>query len=294
MTDNLIDLKIKPEFFNTKFLFYNYYQFNKQKKIPINYRTPYCILDGIYLDTIETNINKIIKRKNNNKFIIEFTISENNNIITLLKSINEFNKIFFKNIRLNNNYRKKRTLKNSSSGLLQKMIYSNTLDLDMEYSEVNNPNYSNAIQDINKNTNTNHNREQTRFNNIDSFITKNKYHTYTDFIIKKNDKYIIECEIKPEYCQKLLYKLRTNFNFSNLSNDKINNTHRQELQRRIDLCNDIIKISNSEYFKFNTYEKEWNCYDWNISLNINIKSNIFEINNDDNLEMIWKICSFTL
>lgn len=277
MTDNLIDLKIKPEFFNTKFLFYNYYQFNKQKKIPINYRTPYCILDGIYLDTIETNIHKIIKRKNNNKFIIQFTISENNNIITLLKSINEFNNIFFKNIRLNNNYRKKRTLKNSTSNLLQKIVYSNTLDLDNEYSDINN------------------NREQTRFNNIDSFITKNKYHNYTDFIIKQNDKYIIECEIKPEYCQKLLYKLRTNFNFSNLSNDKFNNINKHiELQSRIDLCNDIIKLGNSEYFKFNTYEKEWNCSDWNIPLNINIKSNIFEINDEHNLEMIWKICSFTL
>jgi hypothetical protein len=60
------------------------------------------------------------------------------------------------------------------------------------------------------------------------------------------------------------------------------------------MCNEIIKLGNVEYFKFNNTEKVWDCNEWNISLNVNIKSNIFEINNNDDLEMVWKICSFTL
>jgi hypothetical protein len=302
MTDNLVDLKIKPEYFNTKFLFYNYYQFNKQKKIPVNYRTPYCILDGIYLDTIELKINKIIKRKNSNKFILQFTISETNNIIKLLNNINEFNKAFFKNIRLNNTYRKKRTLKNSISGSTQKGLYSNKNSSYIDYSSDDNDCFSDNDDDGSDRDDLNNQqqqqkyaRENNRFNNIDSFITKNKYHTYTDFLVKKNDKYFIECEIKPEYCQKLFYKLRTNFNFSNLSSSNYNNKHmKQELLKRISMCNEIIKLGNVEYFKFNNTEKVWDCNEWNISLNVNIKSNIFEINNNDDLEMVWKICSFTL
>jgi hypothetical protein len=315
MTDNLVDLKIKPEYFNTKFLFYNYYQFNKQKKIPVNYRTPYCILDGIYLDTIELKINKIIKVKNKNKFHIQFIISETNNIIKLLNNINEFNKTFFKNIRLNNTYRKKRTLKNYTSSNILKGLYSNKKEHYIDYSSDDNDCFSdddnnekyerddmddrdgrNDCDDINeKNKLLKYTREHNRFNNIDSFITKNKYHTYTEFIKKHDDKYIIECEIKPEYCQKLFYKLRTNFNFSNLSVNNHNNKYKkQELLKRIGICNEIIKLGNVEYFKFNNAEKNWDCNEWNISLNVNIKSNIFEINNSDDLEMIWKICSFTL
>jgi hypothetical protein len=316
MTDNLIDLKIKPEFFNTKFLFYNYYQFNKQKKIPINYRTPYCVLDGIYIDTIELKINKIIKRKNNNKFVILFTITENNNIIKLLKTINEFNKTFFKNIKLSSNYKKKRTLKNSASnGIFQKIASNSNYQHQIEnrYSDNSNDNSDDNVYETDDDYDTNntdnntdnvfedksnsdkYNRENTRFNNIDAFITKNRNHTYTDFIKKYEDKYTIECEIKPEYCQKLFYKLRTSFNFSNLSGNGLNsnNSKKKELEKRISICNEIIKLGNSEYFKFNAAEREWNCSEWNIALNFNIKSNIFEINHNDDLEMIWKICSFT-
>jgi hypothetical protein len=306
MADNLVDLKIKPEYFNTKFLFYNYYQFNKQKKIPVNYRTPYCILDGVYLDTIELKINKIIKIKNKNKFHIQFIISETNNIINLLNNINEFNKSFFKNIRLNNTYRKKRTLKNSMSGSTQKGLYNKNIS-HIDYSSDDNECFSDDDSDIearynkcneddlNKHIQPKYARENNRFNNIDSFITKNKYHKYTEFIKNCDDKYLIECEIKPEYCQKLFYKLRTNFNFSNLSNNIHNNKHmKQELLTRISICNEIIKLGNAEYFKFNNGEKVWDCNEWNISLNVNIKSNIFEINNDGDLEMVWKICSFTL
>jgi hypothetical protein len=320
--NNLIDLKIKNEFFNTKFLFYNYYQFNKQKKIPINYRTPYCILDGIYLEPVEFRVNKIIKQKNHNKIIIQFIIPENNNICNILHKIDIFNYDFFKNIKLSNNIKKKRTIKHSSSSYNYSNDFINNQNVNENNNFRNNENNENDNNDFynnanNENDNTeldnifnndeinisNNNNlkniknkyeiENNRFSKIDKFIKKNKYYEYKSFLEKYDNNYLLNCEIKPEFCQKLFYKLRTNFNFTSTSSTLLINKNKN-IQNQINICNDIIKLTNLEFFKFNTVGKEWDCKDWNIDLLINLKSNIFEtcIDNDTTLNMIWKICSF--
>jgi hypothetical protein len=266
--NNLIDLNIKYNFFNTKFLFYNYYQFNKHNKIPIQYRTPYCILDGIYFNTKELYIKKIKKYKNSNKFVLVLEIEKNNNIINILEQIDKFNINFFNNIKLINNcIKKKRTLKNS---------YSNTNSRITSNSSINDENndvFNNEVE----------NTYNDRFNKFNLFKNKPKYYEYKSFLTKNDDKYLIECQIKLEFCQKLLFKLRNHLTFSNKNNKS----------KEYILCNDIIKSSNIEYFKFFNIEKEWDFTNWNINININIKSNSFIIEND-NIIMNWKIYNYSL
>lgn len=302
--NTLVNLNIKHEFFNTKFLFYNYYQFNKQKKIPINYRTPYCILDGIYFELHNLTIRNIYKYKGNNKFNIELIIPKNNNIIPKLIEISHFNTKFYDNIKLPYHIKRKRTLKNSigSSNHYRKNIHSfnyndTNIENDLSDTELNNDVFSNDNSIPNNNVNIqgecnndNNDNIDDRFNNINLFCQNaNKYYKYKDYLLEYKDNYILNCEIKPEFCQKLFYKLRNDLNFStNINNDV--------KQSKINVCNDIIKLCNIEYFKFNVIEKSWDCSNWNININTNIKSNSFQLDNDNDgyIFMNWKICSYSL
>jgi len=296
--NNLIDLKIKSEYFNTKYLFYNYYQFNNYKKIPIHYRTPYCIIDGIYLETFKLQINKIIKHKHNNKFIIQFIIHKSHPIIKILLLIDNFNINFFKKITLTNSIKKNRTLKNLFTRDNNNLENDNNLeenDNNLEENDNNLEENDNNLEENDNNLEKNemndkYKIENERFTKINSFINKNKTYLYKSFFVIDNENYLLNCEIKPEYCDKLLTILLRNFSI--LSDDNINNIN--TINEKIDTTNEIIKLSNYEYFKFNLIEKEWDISNWNINLNINLKTNIFEICNIDENKfyMLWKICSF--
>ena len=315
----LNNLIIKTDFFNTKFLYYNYYQFKKLKSIIINYRTPYCILDGVYFDCNNVYLKSVSKLKNSKSFMLELVIPNNHSIISVLKNINKFNNDFFNNIKLEINVKKRRTLKSNSylnkektnyqtiqikSNILNNNSNNNNDNLqdnnnndnddndENDDNDDNDENDENDENDKNNDNNVNDNNDKTsknRFDKIQNIYSLNKTYYYTNFLKEyKNssiDGYIINCEIKSEFCQKLFYKLKSDLSLSKDIKTK----------EYINTCNNIIKSCNQEFFDFKYYSNTWDCENWNISIDCKIKSNSFNIIDDDdnNLNMIWKVCSFS-
>lgn len=268
----LNNIIIKKEHFNTKFLYYNYYQFKKTKSIVINYRTPYCTLDGIYLDCNNIYLKSVIKRVNNKSFILELIIPSNHDIVTIFDSINEFNNKFFENIKLEINVKKRKTLKSST--------YINKDKTHISYIDDN-------MSRVNIAESPDEEDNKSRFDKINNIYSLNKTYYYTNFLQEyKNENingYIIACEIKSEFCQKLFYKLKSDLLFSKTQNSN-----------SINICNEIIKSCNQEYFEFKNYSNSWNCENWNIALDCKVKCSSFVVNNDNNnLNMIWKLCSIS-
>lgn len=308
----LTNLIIRKDYFNTKFLYYNYYQFKKTKNIVINYRTPYCILDGIYFECNNVYIKSVVKHKGSKSFMLNIVIPSNHNIINLLEDINTFNTNFFENLKLEINNKKRKTLKSSSyckdtratrynlqNNNSTNMNYNNllnTIEKNNMYNDIyyNDDNKDNDYNDYNDNNDNNDifienisnkpKESKNRFDNIQNLSSVNKIYYYSNFLLTYNDMHLITCEIKPEFCQKLFYKLRTDLS---ISKDPKNKEY-------INICNSVIKSCNQEFFEFKQFSSVWSCENWNIGIDCNIKCNNFTADdNTCNLNMLWKICSYS-
>jgi hypothetical protein len=243
--------------------------------------------------------------------MLNIVVPNTHNIIKILEDINTFNTNFFENLKLEINNKKRKTLKSSSYCKDNRHNKSNTSSLNKFESNTQcNYNDNNDINDFNNDTN-NYNRydnntdnnndneiddvfienisnkpkeSKNRFDKIQNLSSMNKTYYYSNFLIPDNDNYLITCEIKPEFCQKLFYKLRSDLSISKESKNK----------EYINICNSVIKSCNQEFFEFKQFSSEWSCENWNIGIDCNIKCNNFTVDDETgNLNMLWKICSYS-
>lgn len=254
---DLVTLYIKPEHYNSEYNFYNYHKFKSTGIINIIYKTPSIFLNGLYFELPYVQIIEIIKNPGSESFEIKVCFSGDN--LELIQSITS---ILSKIDKFNTQF-----------------FHDNASKFEIKKNQTNKSNH--YIKKIIYGSDSSSLDTRSRFCN--PFIKKYEYNSFIS-IDNKNQIYIT-VEIIHVYMLKICELIKAN---QHLLSDDSN-------KKLISFANNIIQFINQEFYDFRKSSYSYNLLQEHIELCIKfwVKCNSFETKNN-NLDMIWKVCSYQL
>jgi hypothetical protein len=254
------NLYINADKYNTDYNFYNYNKFRMQKNLPITYRSPTLFLDGLYFELPKSRIISVNKLAGSMNYNIVISVDKTNNIVNILKKIDEYNSQFF--------------CDNKDKFILK-------------------------ITKSNKRTFYRNEPVETTFTPPIKNPLIKKY-TYSSFYKVNQDGKSIEISlmIKHNYLLKIIELILLNdingYNNNN-NNNNINNCSIEEKKYYDKIRKLYSLLVDTEYFELKNMDIEYELNDIELLVKFWIKSNNF-IGNEktETINMNWYICDYNL